>query len=345
MQVTSLYRNRLLKGEVLVKSILFSGCAIMINAIPRSLAIVAVSAFFATFVTTFDSMYVVDRSNYIVHFYSADIILSSYWSGGIVSFLANEPLWRLMNYALLHLFGDAEVAIKSYVFVSAFIAAYCIISYDLRFFVLLVGFLLLPQFLKNYIAHLRQGVAISVFLMAWLGMSGKKGGGVALLTPFIHSSFFFVLLVILVQKTFYFMNISVGLRFIFFFLAMVGFSMFSLVVAQQLGARQSQYELFEVAGTGKAFVFWLVIFFLYVSQGSEFLERHMPAMGILGFYLATYFFLPVAARIFESGLILILLASLSLTRERLLLFYYLFMFYFIFDWYPRIGLEGFGWIR
>ncbi|MBS9404046.1 EpsG family protein [Halomonas sp. TRM85114] len=321
------------------------GYTIRPAAIPRSLAISIVATIFAYFATTFDSFYVIDRLSYVTHFNYADIILIGYWTDGIMSFLTNEPLWRLMNFGLQRVFDDPAAAIKFYVFIASFVSAYCVLSYDLRFFVLLLCFLLLPQFLKNYVAHLRQGVAISVFLLGWLGMSGKKRSLVILLTPFIHASFFFILFVILLQKQIDKLKLSTGPKLVLFFLLVTGVGIFSLTIAQQLGARQDQYELFGSVISGKAFLFWLIVFCLYLSQGTEFVQRHTLAVGMLIFYLATYLYLPVAGRIFESGLMPVLLASLSLSRVRLMVFFYLFMFYFFTQWYPRLGLDALGWIR
>ena len=55
---------------------------------------------------------------------------------------------------------------------------------------------------------------------------------------------------------------------------------------------------------------------LLLLQGRRFLHQYSIAIGILIFYLASYFFTPIAGRVFESGVLLVLLAVLATTGWR-----------------------------
>lgn len=310
----------------------------------KSIFIAIVSLFIALFATSFDSIDITDRTRYIVHILSADDRLFRYLSDGVVAYLVNEPLWKLINYGLYQAFDNPLDAIKFYVFIVSFVVSYIVLSHDVRYFPLLLAFILLPQFLKNYIAHLRQGVAISVFLIGWCGFSGRKQLFIILLTPFIHASFFFILFFIVAQKVLSYIPFTIVIRMILYFVIVSGMSIASLALAEAMGARQTSYEHFGADISGKGFIFWLAIFVLFFSQGGAFIKKHLLGMSVLLFYLVSYAFLPVAARVLESGLILVLLASLSLSPGRLLLFLPAFFFFFFMQWIPRLGIEGLGWI-
>jgi hypothetical protein len=116
------------------------------------------------------------------------------------------------------------------------------------------------------------------------------------------------------------------------------------IVGKLSGARQaSQYEFTSADISGLAFLFWMLIFLIYTFQGKQFLKLNMLSIAILIFYLATYFFIPVTARIFESGIVLVLLSSLSLTEWRKYSFLGLLVFYTMYSVFLRIGSPYFGW--
>lgn len=310
----------------------------------KSPFIAIASLLFALFVISFDSIDITDRAQYAVHILDADDLLFRHLSDGVVAYLVNEPLWKLINYTLYHLFDNPLNAIKFYVFIVSFVGSYFVLSHDVRYLPLLLAFILLPQFLKNYIAHLRQGVAVSVFLVGWFGFSGRRQLFIILLAPLIHASFFFILFFIVAQKILSYIPFTIVIRMLLYFVIVSGMSIASLALAEAMGARQTHYEYFGGDISGKGFIFWLAIFVLFFSQGGAFIKRNLLGMSVLLFYLVSYAFLPVAARVFESGLIFVLLASLSLSPGRFLLFLPAFFFFFFMQWIPRIGIEGLGWI-
>lgn len=296
---------------------------------------------------------VIDRKNYILHVSASDVWLFSYDFFSIsdfFSFVVNEPLWKFLNYAL-GLFLTPEDSIFLYVFISSFLFCFSVFylageraGKNIFFLVFLVFVIItLPQVAKNYIAHLRQGVAISLFFFTWAFFKERRRG-LLLLTPFIHASFFFVILI------YFFSYYSRSIRFdkhlksIIFSLVFSIAGFFALDIADFMGARQIGYELADRRVSGLGFIFWSAVFFIYLSQGKKFIEKN--ALGFYGllFYLSAYWFLPVIGRIFESVLVFVLLASLDLSKNKFLIFLILYSFYFIYLWLPKLGEVGFGWV-
>ena len=72
----------------------------------------------------------------------------------------------------------------------------------------------------------------------------------------------------------------------------------------------------EGATSGVGFLFWGAMLIILLLQGRQFIHKYSVAIGILIFYLASYFFTPIAGRVFESGVLLVLLAVLATTGWR-----------------------------
>src|SRR5690606_17982655 len=111
----------------------------------------------------------------------------------------------------------------------------------------MVLFLLIPQVVKNHIIHLRQGVAIAVFM---LGVSAKPNWlrlGLMSASAFVHSSFFFVLAILAVVRITHEIVSSKELRTLGFLAGAATASMAMGLVASISGARQA--ELYSDAGT------------------------------------------------------------------------------------------------
>lgn len=285
----------------------------------------------------------VDRDNYLLYVTNSAELITRGLNEGLAHFFTNEPLWLFVNMLLSLVFSDQET-VRIIIFFSAFVSSYLILKIDSRFFFILFLFLLLPQVLKNYVIHLRQGFCVSVFLLGWFARGKYSRNLLILLTPFIHASFFFVVAVYYCNISLRFLKFSSGLRVMSFALVGGAASLLTLALASSLGARQAGVygeNNLEISGLG--FVFWSAVAFVYFSQGKEFIKENGFQIGMLIFYLSTYFFLPVSARIFESALILILVSGLQLTFWRLQAYLLLFLFYFVMQWYPRFFQPGLGW--
>ena len=256
---------------------------------------------------------ILDRENYMGYLANAQILLIEWVDGGVIRILANEPLWIVMNWGLSFLLSQ-EQSLQLLIFIPAAAVAYFSLRVDARFFVVLVGFLLLPQVIKNHVVHLRQGVAVAVFILGWFAHTRRLRWGMWCLTPFIHSSFFFVLGIFCLASLCRRWRLPVPLvvAMMFAFGAAVGLALQQLALVA--GARQGEESVIqgslEVSGLG--FVFWLSAMVLLIMQGKSFVRAHLFEISTVVFYLATYFLTPYSGRIFESTLLLVLLAGLRM---------------------------------
>jgi hypothetical protein len=132
-----------------------------------------------------------------LNYNNAGVLYESYSASGFLTLIFNEPIWIFINILLKELIPDPVTGVRVIVFVGSFLSCYVLIksiSEKNRSVLITVAlsmlFMLSPSFIKNYITHLRQGLAIGIFM---LGMSFQGLTRIVLvaMAPFIHSSFFF----------------------------------------------------------------------------------------------------------------------------------------------------------
>lgn len=176
-------------------------------------------------------------------------------------------------------------------------------------------------------------------------MTTWRPGRIILLatTPFIHSSLFFILSLMTFTSMFRSFRISVGLRNVFVAIAGIVIGLRLEWLASLFGARQAmQYEFAATDVSGLGFAFWFLVLVVWCFQGPSFLDRHSFEVAAIVFYLSTYFFIEVSARIFESSLLLVLLAGLGLTGWRRQALLVMMLGYGVLQWVMRIGQPGLG---
>jgi hypothetical protein len=258
-----------------------------------------------------------DRENYLAYATNANAILAGFSESGVLAIFVNEPLWLLTNIALGMMLPPDGV-MRCIIFVSAFAFTYTFLRADPKNLFWLVLLLFLPQILKNFITHLRQGLAISVFMMGYLATRPRLRYLGILAAPFIHASFFFVVFLMIFEKIGRSLTLGAGIRSLGALSVAVMLGGTMLYISAWTGARQGEeYAAGAAVTTGMGFVFWGGILALMTLEGSHFLKRDGLALLAVIFYLGTYFLSPVAARIYESALPVVLLALLTLTGWRL----------------------------
>ena len=274
---------------------------------------VAFSIGYAWLLSSLPSEVFLDRQNYLNYVDGAGEILDFRLEGRFFAFLANEPIWLFLNLVLSRFFQNSEDAIRFYVFISAGIFSFFVLRHNPRHFGWLLLFLLSPQIVKNYIVHLRQGVAIALFFVGWKLTTSRWRWSIISLTPFIHASFFFIIALALARNILVNIKISRTTQLIVFFIFSLCLTVSVGLLSAAMGARQAE-EYADKSGefSGLGFIFWFGIFLIFLLQGREYFKRFSLEMLILIFYLTSYFLVPVTARVFESALILILLAGLNL---------------------------------
>lgn len=286
-----------------------------------------------------------DRGNYLIYAEKASEFIARYLDQGVVSFLTNEPIFLSVNY-FLSLFFSPELTLQLLIFLFSFIFAFAVLSYDKKLFLWLLLLLLLPQVLKNNVMQLRQGYAVAMFTLAWLCLHGKPRIFLIALTPLMHSSFFVVLLFLLIYKTAHWIKLNFGLRAFFVGLAALVASIALLYLASVVGARQGvRYADADLNVSGLAFLFWFVVFSLFLLQPKSWFTKHGFPVVTLLVYLVMYFTFPLSARVFESTLPLVLIAGFSMQGWKLYSFKFLFLFYFCYQYYlglqqPFLGFAG-----
>ena len=284
------------------------------------------TAFFYAIVLSFLPQEIfLDRVGYFDIIGRGLIYLEGYFASGWLSGMTNEPLFLWLGGTLSQFIAPQEVT-RLVVLVPAFLVAYYTLKHDEKSFWILLLFLLLPQVLKNHLIHIRQGFALSLFMVGWY--TGKRFW--MALSPFIHASFFIIggwwLLNEILDR--YKVKFEWGIAWILGYAALL--ALFLGDIAGLFGARQASYSygvLQEVSGLG--FLYWGGITGLFFLQGKTFIEKHRFPIGILLIYLCTYYFVKLSPRIFESGLLVVLVTILTFEKWKKLTIFLL-VFYAIY---------------
>lgn len=283
-----------------------------------------------------------DRASYLVYAEHSWLIFERYWETGPLAALANEPLWLLLNTGLTAVFPP-EITLRIVIFVPATLVAWLVLRQDSRQFVWLLLFLLLPQVIKNHIIHLRQGVAIGVFLAGWFTSRQPLRWILLAATPFIHASFFFVLFLFVLVRIMRSLRLAADLRILLTAGAAVSIGG-AYELAGLLGARQGGiYTAPAEVISGLGFAFWMLVFIVMLLQGRDYLRLYSFEVSAIIFFLGTYFLSATTGRVFESTLLLVLMSGLRMTGWRYPVFIGLFMGYMLLQWLARIGQPNFGW--
>ena len=197
--------------------------------------------------------------------------------------------------------------------------------------------------IKNYLIHLRQGAAIAVFLWGWFAVNRTTRWLLLGLTPFIHAAFFFILALLALTWALRAIRFESDLKTIIYIAAGVAAGLGLAALAELLGARQAAtlaFERTDVSGLG--FLLWVMILGIMLSAGKTWLREHAFESGIVTFYLVTYWLIEVTARIFESGLVVVLLAGLTLRGWRRQAFLGAVLGAGAFGWALRFGQTNLG---
>lgn len=302
------------------------------------------AVFFAAYLTLLPVDLFVDRDNYLRAATYPMYALEFNWGQGLLYYLVNEPFWAMTLFFLSNFFSP-EDTIRVVIFYSS-LSVWVLVFKNTRkeYFLFVLFILLLPQVLKNNIVHLRQGFAVSFFLWGWYSESGKFKYTLYLVASLIHASFMIVVPCFLLLSAVGGFGVPSSIRYFAYSVLGLFVGLYGIVIAGQVGARQAEaYSVSESNVSGLAFCYWIAVFSVYTIGNKEFAKKNDMLLFFILFYLSTYFFLPVTARIFESVLILILLASTGLNGYRKCVFLVLYAFYFLFGWGVRISDPGFGW--
>lgn len=277
-----------------------------------------------------------DRANYLNYAENSAEILSAYAQQGFLTILANEPIWLMVN-IVLSVMGNPEGTIRVVIFISATLFSYVLLRQDPRNGLWLALMLLMPQILKNFITHLRQGLGIAIFFAGYFSKGTVRKWLMMCCAPFIHASFVFVLPFVVLPNVLRRMSLAIDTRLVIMGMFSLAVSLSLGLIAALVGARQAgHYDFSMSAVSGLGFVFWTLMMLLMLLQGKEFIQQRQEALGILLLYLLSYFFVEVTARIFESGLPLVLLAGIAMRSWRRWVFILALFSYSMIEWVLRL---------
>jgi hypothetical protein len=168
-------------------------------------------------------------------------------------------------------------------------------------FLLVLLILLFPQVLQNYITHLRQGLALALFMYGILNTQRAKT--YTLFAAMIHSSFYFILVFQLLEMILIKMRLNFHLKVMAYFISSVLLIIVVDSFANLIGDRRGgQYSSEDIQVSGLGWIFWLIFFFLLLFRSYPLFKKPNGALPIFTFYLTSYFNLAFVARIFESML-------------------------------------------
>ena len=274
-------------------------------------------AFLVLCIRHYDFIYAGDLQSYINYVYSSPIVLfEMYEVGSFFSIIPREPIWLIIN-TFLGYFLSPDNVVNAIAFFASFTSAYLIIvnnkTKGYLLFILLILFL--PVVLSKYTIHLRQGLAVSVFMIWYYSFNRSNKILIPILLPFIHSSFFVILCVIALNKVIFKFNRKIYLIIFFVFSILV--SLVFLDVASLLGARQTNNPAGSISShSGLNFIYWLTIFLVIIAQGSSYFNKYRLEISFILLYLVGYYINPYASRIFESTLIIIFPILMYLKNDK-----------------------------
>lgn len=309
----------------------------------RTLIPLLVALAYASFLTSLPIDAFKDRVVYFAYTTTSDVIFYRYLVYDIKAIFANEPIWLYINVILIKFLTPDQI-LQTIIFFSSFITSFILMRMENKNLFWIMIFLLVPAIIKNYIVHLRQGLAIAIFIAGYYSQSRTLKPILLGITPFIHSSFFFILMMAGINYATGVMKFPLWMRITFITICYVATASLLEVVASGVGARQIlEYQGAEVDVSGVGFVFWTCVFLLFLSSGVTFLRQHTLPTSLLAFYLGTYFIVPFAARILESGLFLILICGLAMQGWRKAAFLSMLILFILLTYYFQSNEPLLGW--
>jgi hypothetical protein len=298
---------------------------------------------YSTFLTLLPIDNFLDRINYFIYARTSQNIEVIY-SQNFVSYLTNEPIWLLMN-SLMYRFISDESIIRIFIFFPAFISAYLLAAKGRYNIFLVILALLVPGIIQNYIVHIRQGVAISIFMIGFLSNRKAVRYTMVSLTPFIHSAFFIVVALFFIVEILRFAkSINIYLRIFAVLICLLGITLFMGAIMSGALVRQvDEYQNVESSITGIGFLFWLSILIIFFSEGVAFTEKNMFQIFSMSFYLMIYFLAPFAGRILECVLIPVFMSGMMLSKWRRAAFISGLLLFSLQFYVSNSDLYWFGW--
>ncbi|NVP02084.1 EpsG family protein [Photobacterium damselae subsp. damselae] len=291
----------------------------------KYLLVSVVSFIYASILSSIPSVYFRDRVNYYIYAKDFDRISSQYST--FSSKLFNEPIFLYINNFFS--FISSDKLILYFVFFIAFTCSFMILNYSRNAMYGLLGLCLLffiPQTFHLQLVILRQGIATSLLLWFIFFNHNKLDYKLllfVLLLSFIHTSFFILLGMLLIDKILIDKNIRFFAQLTYGIF--IGFSYHLIGIVFSI--RQVTESHMESVGSvsGISFIIWSSILY-YIYRYYRATNDIIILISIYGliFYLSNYFISPISGRIFSTFLPFILITLLkNMTKQRVVILIFL----------------------
>lgn len=285
----------------------------------------------------------VDRLNYLDYANYSHLTLGRYYESGLGTVFSNEPLFLLINIFLAFIFSPENV-VRIIIFSSTFLVLYNLGEKTNFSLWVLSFFVLIPQFNKNHIIHLRQGLALGVYLLSLNQKDNKISWLLKVLAVLIHTSIAFMILFELLDCVIEKLKIKYKYKMLIvaaLFLVFVNsFSLMSLFIADR---RFKEYT-FSIAtnASGLGFILWFFVGIFFITLAKRTYTNRLCFYGII-FYLVSYYFVEFGARVFENVIPLIIVGMINEENKKNRLLYIAFLIFYGFVQYYTLG--GFNFYK
>lgn len=291
--------------------------------------------FYVFFLSLMSNSWFRDRDNYLIYAIDAESIIMLYNEANILFF--NEPIFLYINLYLEKII-DYNYIPNIFVCFTTLVFVFFLAQKSKNLFIFCLGIFLslfVPYMIQSELVALRQGIATSLFILAFfLIQSEKKIAVVLFICALIHSIFFLFFLIWILN--FYFLkDFNIRAKLLLNFIIMFILSFLFLIIAQVLGLRQGdEYQQnMDVQRSGGAFLLFLgVAIYLYLYGDKN--DKRLYEFTLIGLviFLTTYFLTPIAGRFFNTIIpfVFFLLVSRSRVLDILLLILLFAVFLFLF---------------
>lgn len=259
-------------------------------------------------------LWAVDRESYFIYATSSYSILERNISKGIFSLLINEPLFLIINIFLSWILSPENI-IRFIIFFSVFLSLLSLGKLTNYNYWIIILFIIMPNILKNYVIHLRQGLALSFYL---IGFSSTNNKLIIFkyLSIFIHTSFLFLFMIELINRISKKFKINNDVRILFICVVLFIVPFFVEDIAYLLGDRRVlEYSFLGEKNIGFGFIAWSLFLLFFITIKNRKNDVNLIIIYNLVLYISSYFTLDFSARIFESIVPIIVVSCINDNRK------------------------------
>jgi hypothetical protein len=267
-----------------------------------------------------DILNITDRVRYHRQIEIIDIILNGTFAAGFYYNIFSEIVYWCIIFFLSLFNLSPSIIFKILIFICVTIALYTLIIKKGVPKLWSIIAILTPLVLVNYVMTLKQGVAISVFLIGYYYSSGWKSIFLLSITPLIHFSFLIILPILWLSKTKFILKLPNILNVIFMlaFSYIVGASILKITTLLGLNNLAIQYSEFVEVRFGFGIIFWSGILLLFFMEGHRFTNKNIFPILVIVFYLGSIFIFSPFSRIIQNISLITFIEGFELTGERLI---------------------------